>query len=250
MVGSFILFIFVMNINYNIMKKDNLVGIEEIVTESPTYLNDEFEQEIIDFIEENEVDSIQITKDGITITDCEGYEELFIFNDYLDLAEYSRYNALEYIETTSNSNGYPSNIKPAITGFNTFEDAENVARELGLNVEIFTTRDGWSLWVRNNNRTYEPFTISSEDYGDNYGVISKINEENFIDEYVKPYIDDLMRFDDIDNLLDNKKLLWNEIDAMDADEVVVTLYGEHYETLKETSMRWSHDTKHFIIGVI
>jgi len=225
-------------------------GITEIVFNSPSYLNDDFEQEIIDFLELNEIDTIEVGDDRVVITDNEGYEEEFIFNDYVDTRAVSLEKGLDYVETTANANGYPSGIVNAIIGFETFEEAKALASQFDLTVETFSTRDGWSLWVRNNNKTYEPFKITSESYGDNYDVINKMDEDDFIVEHVKPLLEDLTEFDSINGLLEQKEILWEAIKAMDDDEVVVTLYGEHFETVKETPMSWSHDTRHYIIGVI
>ena len=44
-----------------------------------------------------------------------------------DLREIAESNNLEVIETTSQANGYPSNLKDAIIGFESFEDAEKLA---------------------------------------------------------------------------------------------------------------------------
>jgi len=55
-----------------------------------------------------------------------------------DSLEYIAYqNGLELIETTDQRNGYPSHLKYAIIGFDSFEQAEKISKGSGLQIEIF-----------------------------------------------------------------------------------------------------------------
>lgn len=67
-------------------------------------------------------------------------------------------HGLELIETTSEASGYPRNLKKAIIGFDTFEEAQELADRYGLTVREFTKRDGWQLWVRGG-RMWEEYSL-------------------------------------------------------------------------------------------
>jgi len=73
-------------------------------------------------------------------------------------------NSLEYIETTVGMNGYPKCIRGAIIGFETFEEAEKLAKEHGLCIRTFFKRDGWQLYQRDSNTTWGPLEIGCDDY--------------------------------------------------------------------------------------
>ena len=75
---------------------------------------------------------------------------------------------LDIIETVTSGNGYPENLQKALVGFETFEQAQNVADQYGMMITTFTKRDGQQLYFRNGNQTYEPLRITVEDYGDDY----------------------------------------------------------------------------------
>lgn len=77
---------------------------------------------------------------------------------------------MERIDTTSDAGGYPSEIHPAIIGFDSFEEAEKMAEENHLDICIFARRNGWDLWHREEGRAYDAFERSGEcvmDYEEN-----------------------------------------------------------------------------------
>jgi hypothetical protein len=77
--------------------------------------------------------------------------------NYINLKkELIKRNNLSLIDTTDQSNGYPSNTATAIVGFNTLESAENFAKKYGLSTETLHRRDGWNFWARVNNMPYKP----------------------------------------------------------------------------------------------
>lgn len=172
----------------------------------------------------------------------------------INLREIAETNGLTYAESTNGSNGYPSNIKGIIIGFDKFEDAEKLAEEHNLTIEMFKKKDGWQLWERTGNKAHEPMKNSAEDYGDNYSQLEKMSEEVFIknevSETLKYLIEDGADFDTIEDFIKDKRKLFNEIDNMEDDEIVITYQGDYYETIKKESMYWAHDTKHITIGLI
>ena len=167
-----------------------------------------------------------------------------------DLREIAENNGLTYAESTSGTNGYPSNIKGIIIGFEYFQDAEELAEKHGLSIEFFTKKDGWDLWERTNNQAHEPMKNSSDDYGDNYSQLEKMNEKVFYESEIKHSIENFDNLEDLQNFLSKKQELFEEIEKMEVDEVVITYQGDFYEAIKKVSMSFTHDTKTTIIGLI
>ena len=168
----------------------------------------------------------------------------------INLREIADNNGLTYAESTSGTNGYPSNIKGIIIGFDNFEDAEKLAEEHNLTIEFFKKKDGWQLWERTNNQAHEPMKNSSDDYGDNYNQLEKMNEKVFFESEVKDSTENFDNLEDLQNFLSKKQELFEEIEKMEVDEIVITYQGDFYETIKKVSMYFAHDTKTTIIGLI
>lgn len=168
----------------------------------------------------------------------------------LDLREIAEQEGFDIIETTTGTNGYPQNLKHAIVGFESFEDASDLADKYGLNVESFRSKDGWSLWNRDNATMFKPYQNLASEFGDNYEEFPKMDEDEFFEIEIKPSIDNFEDFESLETFLKDKKEIWEEIENMEDDEVVITCYGEYYETIKKESMEFSHDTRRYIIGVI
>lgn len=114
-------------------------------------------------------------------------------------------NGLELIETTSERTGYPANLRHAIIGFETFEEAEKIADENNLSIEIFTKRDGWQLYYRTGNSAHEPFKNSADNYGDDYHGFTTEDIDTFYEEEVKPRVKNLMILTAFPHSLKRKK---------------------------------------------
>lgn len=168
----------------------------------------------------------------------------------IDLREIAENEGLSYIETTAGTNGYPQNLKFAITGFDTFEQAQELADKYDLNIESFKRKDGWDLWSRDSRNMFAPYQNTAEDFGDNYNEFEKIDEAEFFEREIKPSVDNFEDFESLETFLKDKKEVWQEIEDMEDNEIVITCYGEYYETIKKESMGFSHDSWYYIIGVI
>lgn len=167
-----------------------------------------------------------------------------------DLESIAEENGLEVITTTSARNGFPQRLKRAIIGFDTFEDAEKLAHEKGLSIEIFTKRDGWCLWYRDGSHALAPFERSFEEYGDEYRQWSKADLDDFYVNEVQPSV---CAFDDFASLrcfLDIMEEIRNRIEDADDNEIVLASFGGYYDTIKKTTMSYCYDTRHFAIGLI
>jgi hypothetical protein len=166
----------------------------------------------------------------------------------LGLAEIADLESLDYVETTSGTNGYPENIKDVIVGFDNWEQLEKVAEKYNLNAINLHKQDGWQLYERQGRAT-EPYKNSSDDYGDDYA------QYDDADAYQKQTMEDalpyaeLSTFEDIEKWLKEKKEVYEELLTCGENEIVITNQGRFYEKINETSMEFSHDTHNYIIGL-
>lgn len=168
----------------------------------------------------------------------------------IDIEDIAYENGLEVITTTSSHNGYPQRLQCAIIGFDSFEQADKLAKENGLSIEIFTKRDGWNLWYRTGDEAWEPFERSAEEYGDDYREFSEEDLEGFYENEVQPFVSDFADFASLRSFLDNKEKIYDKIEEADDDELVITSEGNYYDTIKKTTMEYEYDTHHYAIGLI
>lgn len=168
-----------------------------------------------------------------------------------DSLEYIAYqNGLELIETTSERNGYPSHLRYAIIGFDSFEQAEKLANENNLQIEFFKKRDGWQLYWRTGNSAYEPIEISADDFGDNYSSFSKSDLDDYYENEIKPFLNGFENIKDLEKFIKTQKEIIEKIEDTDDDEIVITGYRQYYDTFKKYSMSFSFDTHTTVIGLI
>lgn len=168
-------------------------------------------------------------------------------NDFYTIAEIEN---LEVIETTSGVNGYPKSLKEALIGFESFEQAEKVANEYGLSIEFFEKRDGWQLYYRTGSTAFEEIEISGNSYGDDYSSFRSSDLANFYENEVKPMIADFETFEQLEDFLEKKKKIYEAIEDLEDDEIVITYCGEYYDIVKMKTMSFSEDSKTTVIGLI
>ena len=144
-----------------------------------------------------------------------------------DLESIAEENGLELIDTTSAMNGYPQCLKRAVIGFDTFQEADKLAKENGLSIEIFPKRDGWNLWYSTGDKAWEPFERSADEYGDNYRGFSNEDLEDFYENEVLPFVSDFNDFASLRSFLDNKEKIHDKIEEADDDELVITSEGNY-----------------------
>lgn len=174
--------------------------------------------------------------------------EIFAGKEELSLAEIADMEGLRYVETTSGSNGYPSNIQGAIVGFENWEQLEEVALKYNLNPINLHRRDGWQLYERQGNAS-EPYKNSCNDYGDDYAQYDDADAyQKQIMEDVLPYAE-LSTFEEVEEWLKEKKEVYEELLTCGENEIVITYQGRFYEKINETSMSFYHDTHNYIIGL-
>ena len=167
--------------------------------------------------------------------------------DFYTIAEIEN---LQVVETTSAMNGYPQSLQKALIGFDSFEEAERIAGEYGLSIETFTKRDGWQLYYRTNNRAYSAIEVTAEEYGDDYMSFTMSDYDNFYENEVQGMIGEFESFEEVEEFLEKKKKIYEAIEDLEEDEMVLTCQGEYYQTVKKYTMCHYYDTKTTVIGLI
>ena len=159
--------------------------------------------------------------------------------------------SLELIETTTGINGYPKALKHALIGFENFEQAKEIANKYHeFRITTFHKRDGWQLWERNNNTTYEAFQSSASDCGDDYNQFTSENAVDYFENEVKPFLEDFENFETLNDFLKEREEVLDKIQILDDNELVITYQGRYYDTIKQESMSFYHDTHSYQIGII
>ena len=159
-------------------------------------------------------------------------------------------HGLDLIETTSDASGYPRDLKYAIIGFETFDEAQELADRYGLTVREFTRRDGWQLWVRGGRM------FGEYDY-------EKVMREGYPNEVVRTYrhtdandvISDLRErlqyasIRDMKIMIENAEQILDELENCQLDEFIVTCTGEYDGTYRRNVMSYSYDSSRYAIGI-
>lgn len=167
------------------------------------------------------------------------------------LHEIAEENNLEIIDLTTGTNGYPSGTYYGIdaTSFNTFKEVEEFADKNDLEIINIHRKNGWHFW-ESKGTCYKPYEITSDVYGDNYSQIEKIDEEDFINEEVKPLIEAADTFEEIEAIISGKKEIWEQVELIDEDEIVITHEGNYYQTMKKITLSFSEDTHNYSIAFV
>jgi hypothetical protein len=156
---------------------------------------------------------------------------------------------LTIIETTSEGNGYPRNLKTAIVGFEDFEDAENFAQENGGEIIELKRKAGQQLWSRGS-RAFEPFYMSTiYDNDPNCEIYFCGDEERFTDN-VKEQIAELNDFALIQSYVEEKSEIWDEFCTLGENEFILVKDGKLEGVIEEERMDYEYDSTYYRIGVI
>ena len=162
------------------------------------------------------------------------------------LMEIAYERGLEVVETTQGMNGYPHGLGKAVIGFETFEEAQEVARESGGEVVDLSRRDGWQFW-KNNGRVWKEWKMQAEDYGDDYECVRNAaewwqDEKGVMDslEFGSPaemreYLEKIEAvYDEIESLGDNEQLLICRDGSYSHEVIPVKTLRYHIDV-------WSHE---------
>lgn len=191
---------------------------------------------------------------------------------------------LNLVCTTSQSSGYPSDIKYALIGFKSWSELQDLIKEYNLDwsPKYYMQKRGWNLWYRYGD-ALEPFDNEDIDdieerYGedchvfdDSYDELSNIldaikhysNDNNFnkslmndcfdIDDVKKlfnEYKGDGIDVDKISNTIDNYKEVVDYYNDAQFDEVVIWDGYSYVDTIQSESMDANNgDGTYYIIGI-
>lgn len=213
--------------------------------------------EVESFIEEQGLSFICNAKMQVEASE-EDFETLlkrFPFIDYVEAEEKSLQdiadeNDLLVYETTYSRNGYPSNLRKAISGFSSFEEAKRIASENELTLVWLDKREGWKLWHRGNTAT-EPMTITSNDFGDDY-VFEDNSEEvmqraNYV---IAELANQGATFDFIRSYMEKVEKVTEAIENLEDGQVVVTYKGEYYDTIEKNPIYFYFDSKYTVLAAM
>ncbi len=165
--------------------------------------------------------------------------------DFLNLA-----NEFELIETTSEPNGYPRNLRKAIIGFESFEQAEELAEKHGLSIEMFERRDGQDLWTRRDT-IHKPFDMASIYTEEGYDFYKTISFEEFCEsEDVFGTLKECEDFYEMSAWIEDCKDLFEEIETLEEGEILLKDIDSNTFVSKEYTMAYSYDSHQYAIGLI
>lgn len=157
---------------------------------------------------------------------------------------------LQKVETTFSRNSYPSHLKIALIGLDSYEQAESIAKEYDMQIELLYKKDGWNFWSRRG-EALSPLHNGAEDYGDDYSQFSSMTEREFMTMEVNPLLEnEFDSIDDLEEFVGDKRELFEEIEALEKGEIVIAHLGKYVETIDEISMSFSHDSQFWTIGLI
>ncbi len=164
-----------------------------------------------------------------------------------DLAEQL---GLDIVSVTESSNGYPQNVQLALIGFDTFEQAEDVANANGLTIVSLYRRDGWNLWAEQG-AAWGPIKLGAEDYGCDYMSFDSSWDEDDLADDLHRAIDGIEDLDGIFAVVDFYKKLKEELDDVSEDEqVIARMYdADTIKVIKKEVMSWHDDANSSTIAI-
>lgn len=172
-------------------------------------------------------------------------EDFYEIVEPADVDDIAYQYGLQTKETTSERSGYPRNLQTAITGFDSFEQAQAIAKKFDLDLIWITRREGQQLWSRMGT-AYQPMEISSGDFGDDYEFW---NDADSTKEYYYEILGDMVRdgksFEAIREYMDKIEEVFDAIEDLDNDEMVVTRCGEFYRTQKVHCISFDDGDGHY-----
>lgn len=201
---------------------------------------------------ENDYDVCAFNGQKVTLDENTG--EAIVVDDTnserVSLQDIAEQYDLQFVETTDQRNGYPSNINGAIIGFKSFDEAQAIADKYGLDIELITKHDGWNLWYRTGDWMNEPLKITEDIFSDDTRLFTADDADNYFENEVKPLLDDCDDFDNAEDIIANGKNIYQVLCELDDDEAAVVVAGEYDDTINLHPMQFSYDSKTDAIALI
>lgn len=170
-------------------------------------------------------------------------------NEIEDLSRLAEAHGLKYIETTTARNGYPEKIRGAIIGFESFEEAEELAKEWGLRIAYFTRKDGWQLWTRSKGIANRAFELTGEHFGNNCSHYTKYDEEFFYEREIEPFLGEFNHIRNLKDFIEQREAVSDAINELEQGELLIVRDGYPLYVVQEKAMSYYSDTWTYTIGV-
>ena len=152
------------------------------------------------------------------------------------------------VSTTSESTGYPKNIRTAYL-FTNWDDIQDILKgnEDLLSCEVFMKREGWDLYYRTGRHVDEPFNITAELLG---GIIEYNNTEEVFAECLYNVKErDWSCVEELYNYVETMQDITNTAESLGDDEVLIEFECE-YGVYKRKNVSYHEDSKYYEIGLI
>jgi hypothetical protein len=170
---------------------------------------------------------------------------IVLYYGFKPLWEIAEDNELKIDYVTSDKNGFPKNLLPALVNFENWEQLEKIADEYGLTPVELYKKDGWHSWV-SDGEAYRPIDIA-----DYYSEFFTNNElSGFFENEVKPFLNDFDNFEDLEKFIAEKKEIHDEIEMLDDEEVAIVSNGRYYDTMKKNVMCLNYNSSTYKIGLM
>lgn len=161
-----------------------------------------------------------------------------------------RESNLSSIETTTGANGYPRDLRKALIGFQSMEEAKTLADECGGEVYEFVRRDGWTLWLRRQcvGAAYDSLDMVD---GDNYEIYFRDTMQDWFHDFKRDELDAAKTADDFEDACARFTEIKEAFDGMDDDDFLLIQCGRLHDVRhREEVMGYADDSKHYAIGVL
>lgn len=152
------------------------------------------------------------------------------------------------VSTTSESNGYPKNIRTAYL-FTDWDDIQDILKgnEDLLSCEVFMKHRGWDLFYRTGKWADAPFKITAE-------LLGGIREYNNADEVFTECMNSVKERDwscveELYNYVEKMREMADEAETLGDDEVLIEFEYDYGTYIKE-KMFYRKDEKYYQIGLI
>ena len=157
---------------------------------------------------------------------------------------------LSYVETTSSRTGYPENTSWAITGFENYDEAEQFAKDNGLDLIWLTKRDGWNLWFRPYPYRGDKIRISEDCFSEGACVYDTLRElDDDRREILSALISDGADIDAIERFVRDWRHGHDKFDDEGDNDVVAVWQGGVFDGIyTKHPTEFSYDSKTQILA--
>lgn len=167
--------------------------------------------------------------------------------DIYDIAET---NGLEVVETTTGSNGYPRELRLALTGFESASHLHEVEEMYKMEAVELARRAGHELWNRSHAGYVEPYDMA-EVYDDDSNRI--YFDEDFLDAEIVDFGEEISRgmldLEDISERVELFKEIRDNLETID-DTQFVRVHGNDVEVVERYVMSYEYDGTYHCYGLI